>query len=122
MALQEGRCIWNIKTVLSSVLVAIFYFVFSVVGFSSLYFLSRRFSGERFRWKWFCAIFVLTVFLGSFHMSTVEYGYDVLFPVLKPVLKNNQAVEWIAFVSIFLHICCIPTQQKPKRWFEKGNR
>ena len=50
-------------------------------------------------------------------MSTVKYGYDLIFPALKPILQNNDAVGWIAFLSIFLHTACIPTQYEPKRWF-----
>ena len=97
-------------------IISILYFLFSSIGFFALYFLSRYFSGKNFSWTWFCVCLVLTILVGSFHMSTVEYGYDIIFPALEPILKGNDVVGWIAFISLFLHTCCVPTQYEPKRW------
>ncbi len=104
---------------ISSLMVSVLYFLFSLMVLSFLYFLSRYFSGEKFRWGWFLLCLVLAVFFGSFHMSTVKYGYDIMFPALEVLFKGNDVVGWVAFISIFLHVCCIPTQYEPKRWFSK---
>jgi len=105
--------------VTNSIVVSIVYLGLSVMVLSSLYFLSRFFSGEKFRWRWFLICLVLAIVFGSFHMSTAKYGYDIMFPALKPVLQGNDAVGWIAFVSVFLHTCCVPTQYEPRRWFSR---
>lgn len=104
---------------INSTVTSVVYLVLSLVVLTSLYFLSRFYSGERFKWRWFFICLSLTILFGSFHMSTVKYGYDLIFPALKPILQNNDAVGWIAFVSIFLHTCCVPTQYEPKRWFSR---
>ena len=104
---------------ISSVMVSVVYLVLSLVVLFFLYSLSRFYSGKKFKWGWFFLCLTLTIFFGSFHMSTVEYGYDIIFPSLKPFLQGNDAVGWIAFISIFLHACCVPTQYEPKRWFSR---
>lgn len=103
----------------NNIYVSISYLLLSLIVLSSLYILSRYFSGKNFKWKWFVIFLSLTIFFGSFHMSTVEYGYDIIFPDLKPILQGNDTVGWIAFVSMFLHTCCIPTQYEPIRWFSR---
>jgi hypothetical protein len=95
------------------------YFLFSFATLTPLYVFSRHFSGKKFRWKWFCTLLLLTLLLGSFHMSTIEYGYDLLFPTLKPILQGNALVGWIAFISTLLHTCCVPTQYEPWQWFSR---
>lgn len=104
---------------INNIVVSIVYFVLSFMVLFFLYFLSRFYSGSKFKWKWFFICLILAIFFGSFHMSTVEYGYDIIFPSLKPILQGNDAVGWIAFISIFLHTCCIPTQYEPRRWFSR---
>ena len=104
---------------MNSVMVSVMYFVLSLMVLFFLYFLSWFYSGKRFKWKWFCVCLILTIFFGSFHMSTVRYGYDIIFPSLKPILQGNDVVGWIAFISIFLHSCCVPTQYEPRRWFSR---
>jgi len=103
----------------SSWMVSICYFLFSMIELCALYCLARHFSGSNFGWIWFCICFVLVIFFGSFHMSTARYGYDILFPALAPILKGNDAVGWIAFISVFLHACCVPTQYEPRRWYSR---
>lgn len=102
-----------------SMITAIVYLALSLMVLSSLYFLSRSFSGTKFKWRWFAVCLSLTIFFGSFHLTTVRYGYDIMFPALKSILKGNDVVGWIAFVSTFLHACCVPTQYEPKRWFSR---
>lgn len=104
---------------MNSLYVSASYFTLSLITFLVFYFLSRHFSGKKFSWKWFYMFLISAFFFGSFHLSTVKYGYDILFPALKPILKGNQVVGWIALVSIFLHICCIPTQNEPIRLFSR---
>ena len=103
----------------NNITISIAYLALSFLTLSSLYFLSRFFSGAKFKWRWFFLFLPLTIFFGSFHMSTVKYGYDTVFPALKPILQGNDAVGWIAFVSMFLHTCCVPTQYEPRRWFSR---
>ena len=91
----------------------------SLAAFLVLYALARHYSGDGFRWRGFYICFVLTLFLGSFHMSTVQFGYDILFPELQPLLEDNVVVEWTAFIAIFLHLDCIPTQNEPMKWFSR---
>ena len=104
---------------MNSTMVSVIYCVLSLMVLFFLYFLSRFYSGKRFKWKWFCVCLVLTIFFGSFHMSTAKYGYDIVFPSLKPILQGNEVVGWIAFICVFLHTCCVPTQYEPRRWFSR---
>ncbi len=103
----------------NSIIISITYLALSLTILSFLYFLSRKFSGEQFKWRWFLICLSFTIFFGSFHMSIAKHGYDILFPVLKPFINGNDAVGWIAFVCVFLHTGCVPTQHEPKRWFSR---
>ena len=100
-----------------SFIIAFIYLVFSLVTIFGLLLMAHHFSGERFALKWFYLCFALTIISGTFQMSTVEFGYDISFPALKPILADNEMVRWIAFVSVFLHMWCLPDQREPKRWF-----
>lgn len=85
---------------MNSLFIAATYFLLSLIAFCFLYSLPRYLSGDRFRWKWFVMCFALVISSGSFHMSTAQYGYEIMLPALEPILKGNDAVGWIAFVSI----------------------
>lgn len=102
---------------MNSLAVSFLYISFSLISFFSLYFLSRYFSGDKFRWKWFVVCTVSTILIASVHMSTVEYGYEIMIPALKPILKGNDVVGWTAFISMFLQTCCVPTQYEPRKRF-----
>lgn len=102
---------------MNSLAVSVLYISFSFISFSLLFFLSRHFSGNKFRWRWFIVCTISTILVASVHMSTVEYGYEIMIPALKPILKGNDVVGWTAFISMFLQTCCVPTQYEPSKWF-----
>lgn len=117
MSLQVILYIKSQKQKMTSFLVTVLYFIFSISTYSLLYWFSLRYSGSRFRWKWCWSCVALTVCLGAYHMGTIEHGYIGFFPEVESNVNGLNIVGWTAFISIFFLCGCIPTQFERRPWF-----
>ena len=98
-------------------MVAAVYLLVSLLVLFPLYRLSAHFSGSRFNWKSSCVCLLLMMVFGVVQLSIAEYGYYRRLPALNAMIAGNEAVRWIALISVLLHTCCIPTVDEPRKWF-----
>lgn len=97
-------------------MISAIYFFVSLTFIFLAYLLSVYFSGDNFRWKWCCLLFLLNASVNFFHMSVIEYGYITVLPALEPILEGNGVVKLLAWVSMFLQASCLPRPYDFKRW------
>lgn len=100
-------------------LITALYFLASLVAFLAFYTTSKNISGVNFRSGWFWFFFAWAMLWGMVQLNVARHGYILFAPSSKDIIENNYLVRWIAFISAIFQTACIPSKEKPRRWFSR---
>lgn len=102
-----------------SLVTVVLYSLVSLAAFFFFYSISKKISGPDLTgWK-FYGFFVFLILWGGNQLSVARYGYMLLPLPSKDFFGNGEIVRWVAFISALFQVLCIPTKEKPRRWFSR---
>ena len=99
--------------------VTVLYIFTSGVVFLVFLATSRAISGGKFKVSVFWLFFVLAMLWGMVQLNVARHGYIYFFPSSECIVEDNYVVRWVAFVSAVLQVICIPSREKPRRFFSQ---
>ena len=102
-----------------SLITVVLYSVGSLAAFIFFYSISKKISGPHLTgWK-FYSFFLFLILWGGNQLSVARYGYMLLPLPSQDFFETGEVVRWIAFISSLFQVLCIPTKEKPRRWFSR---
>lgn len=97
----------------------VLYSIMSALIWLLCYNLAKRFSGARFKWRWFWLCLILTLVVGGFHLEMFRNGAVLLAGRRFTVIEDSFAVELVSLVGFVFQVMCIPRKYEPRRWLTK---
>lgn len=92
------------------------YYLVSLLVWVQTYYLSRRFSGERFNLLAFSVLFLFAFGWGMVQMSLVYHGYFRLWGTTVKLFDESEFANWFALVCTGLQAFCIPGRSGHGQW------
>ena len=100
-------------------LLTVLYLAVSLVVFLAFYLVSKELSGAGFKLGRFWLFFIVAMLWGAVQLNVARHGYILLFLPSRDVFESNYLIRWIAFISAIAQATCVPSKEKPRRWFSR---
>lgn len=103
----------------NALLLAVLYFLVSLIVFVIFFKISRNISGVNFSAGWFWFFLIWVMLWGMIQLDVARNGYILFIPVSKVIIEDNYLIRWVAFISSILQVFCLPGKEKPRGWFPR---
>ena len=100
----------------------IIYTLISILAFLATYIISRKISGPKLTPVIFYTFIMAVIFIGVCQLSVARNGYMWLNMPLNYIFDYDETIRWIAFISHFFQVLCIPSRSRQKHWLLRNRR